>query len=1475
MRQKFICLLLVFAIIIGIMPAVAFADTEPISAAITFSAQKDGEFLAMRNSITVADGIAEEYGYTVAVSDHNGIEIAQPTVFDALVAVHKAKYGDLFTKETAKDYLDINGSGTLTKAFEESAYTTGFFVNGEMSNDGIEGKYGTTGYSIDAARLVDNDLVEFWFYQDTEYYSDYYTFFEETEISAEVNHEVILNLKGFMIMSAMGYTPTVSAISGEDGTITVNEVKGDGSLGEALVDGTGNVIGVSESGQIKICFDKEGTYIITANGFEAEYGSPIFAPWCRITVNKANEDNKPRFESLEFLTSALASGTWIAGETFSPAKLEYDLLLSRYSVSDLSLKDTTKYDTEKYDAIAEYKNADGEDVSVKVNSGASTAFKNLPFDKSVIEITVYDKENDDLKTTYVFNITRPRDTAKTLSKIIMLPFGRSLNTTKYNDYSEGTFFKADESGALTSGTGVSASQYYYRTFLQNLDVFKLEFTGSTKYAHFRYKVDDGQWTELSGQVLQTDLVTIPAEKTDVCITVELIDDKTYTDNIKNGADSFTGDTAKYYIWVEKAELNNREVQISDGVTDFGEWYPEFSSDNYTYSVIVPKGTEALPIFTFKAFDGSKVMLGNSELTANDGLYSVTLSKSAQTITVTSQDGSLSNSYSIKALERSDYDVPDRVVDYLCIGSNYTNSGFGIQPEYTLSASLKSLGNFGGYITYYYDTPVVNNPKNLYGIDFYVYGNNFQDGGSGAEIGQVYVSEDGEKWYALAGSEHYEKTAHRDYTITYTKGEDGKSYWTDSLGNEMSNSAKAWPMKAYYYMNDVADCDTYTYTGIVFDSIQGTVIGDSSTSSLVCPISFGYADYYGNGKIGVDVNPYIENPERSNGFDLEWAVDDQGNPIDVSDKEFHYIKVATASNIWAGSLGEKSTEVTAVVRTSEQAEAVGRTEAAGSVIITDGINTKKIVLSDEKQIYDINLGDMKYISVGVNGIDEGSNVYINNQRIAYGEKADGFKVTIENGVTLVRVIVQNGDMEPRIYLLRLSGEATETDELIEGIKASVGGNVKRLETKDGKNYLLTVGNRISEIELFPIVNSDVSILINGSVAEDKCSLEYGKNIFTITADDGNGKTCEVMVTVTRESPSSVSGSDSNITVYFTLLGDEKHGTGKIHTYKSKTGLVKWIKKRAVTVEYGSTVLDVFDKALKEANLSYTNDGGNYISEINGLAEFDNGSLSGWMYLINNKYSDYGIDEYSVKNGDDVVFHYTDDYTAESSSVSSSGNSGKPTQSNSGKNNNEEQKSNDENIPEATDKADSDYITVPFGDVSKADWFCESVANIYNLKIMKGISEHYFAPNENATRAMFITALHRLEKEPETSKNAFSDVDKSEYYYVPVMWANENQIVNGTSETEFSPNEKITREQIAVILYRYTKYKGGPTDADKSFDLSKFGDAEQISDYSAEAMEWACRNGIYNGYDDGKLYPKQLATRAEIAVILTRFINFEVR
>ena len=177
-----------------------------------------------------------------------------------------------------------------------------------------------------------------------------------------------------------------------------------------------------------------------------------------------------------------------------------------------------------------------------------------------------------------------------------------------------------------------------------------------------------------------------------------------------------------------------------------------------------------------------------------------------------------------------------------------------------------------------------------------------------------------------------------------------------------------------------------------------------------------------------------------------------------------------------------------------------------------------------------------------------------------------------------------------------------------------------------------------------------------------------------------------------------------------------------------------------------------------------------------------------------------------------------------------------------------------------------INTVFADVQNNVWYSEAIAYVYNNGMMNG-TEKGFEPNAATTRAMIVTMLHRLEKEPAAGVANFADVADGQWFSEAIAWAAANGVVNGYSETKFAPNEEITREQLAAILYRYAQFKGLNVSA--KGDLSGFADGAAVSDWAVEAMQWAVGAGLLNGNEQGRLAPTAGATRAEVAMMLMRF------
>lgn len=176
---------------------------------------------------------------------------------------------------------------------------------------------------------------------------------------------------------------------------------------------------------------------------------------------------------------------------------------------------------------------------------------------------------------------------------------------------------------------------------------------------------------------------------------------------------------------------------------------------------------------------------------------------------------------------------------------------------------------------------------------------------------------------------------------------------------------------------------------------------------------------------------------------------------------------------------------------------------------------------------------------------------------------------------------------------------------------------------------------------------------------------------------------------------------------------------------------------------------------------------------------------------------------------------------------------------------------------------------FNDVSANDWFASAVDYVTGKGMMNGTADNTFSPKANTTRGMVVTVLYRLENQPSTSAASFTDVASGAYYANAVAWANANGIVSGYGSGKFGPNDKVTREQLAAILYRYAQYKKCDVSVGEDTNILSYDDAQSISSYAIPAIQWACGAGVVTGKSGSKLDPKGNATRAEVAAMLMRF------
>ena len=195
-----------------------------------------------------------------------------------------------------------------------------------------------------------------------------------------------------------------------------------------------------------------------------------------------------------------------------------------------------------------------------------------------------------------------------------------------------------------------------------------------------------------------------------------------------------------------------------------------------------------------------------------------------------------------------------------------------------------------------------------------------------------------------------------------------------------------------------------------------------------------------------------------------------------------------------------------------------------------------------------------------------------------------------------------------------------------------------------------------------------------------------------------------------------------------------------------------------------------------------------------------------------------------------------------------------------------------LPDDTQKpcdGGADCPSRGFSDLgSVGTWYHEAVDYVLRNDLMGGYGNGLFGPNDNLSRAQFAQILFNKEGRPVVNYLLqYSDVANGAWYTEAIRWATSRGVVSGYGNGMFGPNDNITREQLAVMLWRYA---GSPAATDKELH---FTDADKASGYALEALRWAVENGILNGYGDGRLGPQGQATRAQVAQMLMSFLKDE--
>jgi len=325
-------------------------------------------------------------------------------------------------------------------------------------------------------------------------------------------------------------------------------------------------------------------------------------------------------------------------------------------------------------------------------------------------------------------------------------------------------------------------------------------------------------------------------------------------------------------------------------------------------------------------------------------------------------------------------------------------------------------------------------------------------------------------------------------------------------------------------------------------------------------------------------------------------------------------------------------------------------------------------------------------------------------------------------------------------------------------------------------------------------------------------------------------------VQNDNPGENSGDD--ISVYVTINAD--------------TGY--WMNNKTVIIPgTRATVYHALVSALANSGITQVGASNGYVKSMTKdgrtLEEFGSGAGSGWLFKVNGNMPNTGITTCHISNGDSILLYYTGDWTQDSSAAFDE----EPTNANTTK----------------TVITTETAITMPFTDISETDWFYDYVQKAYQRKLFDGVDGTSFAPSITFSRGMLATVLFRHAGMPKVElTKGFIDVTSGSWYSDGASWAQAAGIFDGYPDGRFDPDGPITREQMALVLMRYSQYIN--LDVSELSTLEAYNDVNSINDWALIAMKWANAAGIIEGAENS-LNPTGASSRAEAATMLVRFLE----
>lgn len=1491
MKQKVVSILLALTMLLGLLPSAALA-LDGDAASVDFTVQADGAFLlAPQRGVRVEAGLAESYGYTDSVT--GGV-----SALDVLVKAHELLFGQDFTAETKGDYLALSSSGFITTIFGENTSASGFILNGAYPNDGTESANGGyNGTTAATQEVVDGDLVEFFLYQDASYYSDQVVWFCRDgsaldSLTVRPGAQVSLTLQGVMYM--MGYLyPDAAAMHGAGSAVSGAQlawVDADGTL----TDVEGAVTG--EDGAVSLTVPEEGTYALTAYmpaaEIEANDASPLILSLLPVTVS---QDAPAPAGPCDLTALSVASFQSNPGALELTPAFSSDV--TAYSVPQVAYDESSPIYRSAYvkaacgnrDAVI---TAACNGVTAVLTSGDAywkLLFGALvPGQDNLLTVTVAASDAEDAETkTYTVTVPMAADpTAPALAGAAEATAEIRLDGTYTLDLR--TVFTDPDTPELTytvsvDGGTAAAADADFRFSPAATGTYTLAFTASDgKNTSPAYTVTltvtapdaaitvpgDAELFVGSKVTHYVPFTEVPAafslENGDGTVTYyfELTNNSTYNYRV-SGEDYITyGGTFKkaagYTMAVTAEDLQpagktrstvDRDV-TSNGGSNVGDVYLNINAQGYlkldqagdTYQLVTLRNWEAIdgwsanyfiePDYHFTvlredgtASDGGVVTVSDSGLVTavGEGTAIVLVTYDAMTLKFTTNAAQF---YGAVWPENTGVFV-------VSVGAGDSGITTGMTLNEGRNAETDKLS--GDALDAEHDVIYFTGDAGSY---------TFTPGTAGCTV-SVAVPTVGDVM-TFSGFETVAANAGGSFTVPLAEGRNIVKVEKDGRAEYQVITAK--PVS--YTVNDGAEVRPGDSLSVKFDTLYHPANKLAGVYNMSAFILYSDVDGYEGQLAGSTANQY--------------TFASNANAQTLSK-----LKTRTEAMMW-GSLTVSYKDAGTLTIPADWAE--DTFTLSGGTLVSLGYgdpygNHRGITLTDGKapnfnaKVKEGILGQLPDIVIPVVLDKSVTSIEITAQPTTTAYFAgDSFDPT---GMT-VAAAYSDGSTNDHVTSYTVSPQVLTADTT--AVTVTYGGKTATVpvtvtQPKVTAIAITAAPNRTGYTagDVFDPTGMVVTATYeNGKTAPvtsytyaPQRTLTAGDTAMTITYTGSDA--AEDLAAV--EQPITVRAADPDrpesqtITVSFTLKGDSKHGeAGGPHTLKAGN-LETWVSRTRITVDEDAKVIDVLAKALSLAGIPYENPTGNYVTEIRGLAEFDNGPLSGWMYTLNGTHPDLGVNEQAVKNGDVIVFHYTDDYTVEEGSDRWSSGGGSAS------------------VPAVPETPASG---LPFADVAESYWAVEGIRYVYEKGLMQGTGATTFSPEATTTRGMIAAILYRLEGSPAvTGSQPFSDVSDTMYCADAVRWAEANGIANGYSDGRFGPGEPITREQLAAILYRYAVYKG--YDVTEKADLSGFADAAAVSTYAVDPLAWANAVGLINGTAAGTLIPRGGATRAQAATILMRWLE----